>query len=132
MRKKQSRWMLIGIFSLAMIAPISLHAIEEGEIKGKIERLNDKFNRDYNTLDYKGDTKWQSWGKDTKSLGWVVVQGDSGELKDYLLLVVDTKTEIKKADGSIGKFEDLKIGSRISSSYRMGYDALHADKVKLE
>ena len=132
MKKRRIKMTCIGIYFITVFLPIFLFAAEEGEIKGKIERVNDKFNRDYTILDYKGDKKWQSWGKDIKSLGWIVVQGDSGELKDYLLLVIDTKTEIKKADGSVGKFEELKVGTRIASSYRMGWDALHADNVKLE
>jgi hypothetical protein len=125
-------YIFLGTFFLTVIFPFSLQALEQGEVKGKIERVNDMFNRDYNALDYKGDKNWQSWGKDLKSLGWIVVQGDSGELKDYLLLVVDTRAKIKKADGSLGKFEDLKVGSRITSSYRMGYDALHAEVVNVQ
>jgi len=132
MKGKRTGWVFLGI-SLGIIAlALPVYSVDQGEIKGKIERTNDTFNRDYNTLDYKGDKKWQSWAKDLKSLGWIVVQGDSGELKDYLLLVIDTKTQIKKADESPGRFDDLKVGSRISASYRMGYDALHADAVKCE
>ncbi len=108
------------------------YALESGEIKGKIERVYDKFNRDYNTLDYKGDTTWRAWGKDLKALGWIVVQGDSGELKDYLLLVIDTKTELLNSDQSKATFADLSAGKRVWASYAMGYDALHASKVVIE
>lgn len=131
MRRYTTLIAALGLFFFVSI-PLTLNALEEGEVRGRIERTNEKFNRNYDSLDYKGDKKWQSWGKSLKSQGWIVVQGDSGELKDYLLLVIDTRTEIKKNDGSPGKFEDLKAKSRVVSSYRMGYDALHADKVTLE
>jgi len=122
------------VFSVMMamlLLPAVLSALEEGAITGKIERVNDKFERDYNTLDYKGQKEWQEWGKDLKSLGWVVLQGDSGELKDYLLLVIDSRTKIEKEDGTQGTFPDFAIGARIQASYKMGWDALHALDVKI-
>ncbi len=109
---------------------ISAEALEEGTITGKIERMDDKFLRDYENLDYKGAGKWEKWGKNLKSLGWIVVQGDSGKLKDYLLVVIDTKTNIQKNDGNDGTFLELKPNNRVVVSYRMGWDALHALEVK--
>ena len=117
----------VTMFSTALPAT----ALEKGDITGAIERTNDKFLRDYETLDYKGEKEWAEWGTGLKSLGWIVVQGDSGELKDYLLLVIDTKTEIAKNDGGKGSFADLKPGARLKASYRMGWDALHAQKVEI-
>lgn len=121
------------MLSLAFLIflPTGTAALEEGEVSGKIERLNEKFLRDYDTLNYKGEKKWQAWGKGLKSLGWIVVQGDSGELKDYLLLVIDTRTKIEKADGSPALFSDFKVGEGVSADYRMGWDALHAKNVKI-
>ncbi len=115
--------------SMILCAVIPAAAIEKGDVTGAIERKNDKFLRDYETLDYKGEKEWAKWGKGLKSQGWIVVQGDSGELKDYLLLVVDTNTEIEKKGGGQGVFSDLEPGERLDASYRMGWDALHAQKI---
>ena len=115
--------------SMVLSTAIPASALEKGDVTGAIERKNDKFLRDYETLDYKGEKDWAEWGKGLKSQGWIVVQGDSGELKDYLLLVIDTKTEIEKKDGGSGAFSDLEPGERIKASYRMGWDALHAQKI---
>lgn len=134
MSKRRNRgwlWSVGVLFYVACLA-LPVHALEEGEIKGKIERVYDKFNRDYDTLDYKGDTTWQAWGKGLKSLGWIVVQGDSGQLKDYLLLVIDSKTELTRADGTKATFGDLAVGKRVSATYSMGYDAFHASKLTIE
>lgn len=121
------------LISLALLVFLSagVAALEEGEVTGKIERMNEKFLRDYDTLNYKGEKKWKEWGGGLKSLGWIVVQGDSGELKDYLLLVIDTRTTVQKADGSPAQFSDFKVGDRVAASYRMGWDALHAKNVKI-
>ena len=121
------------ILSLAFLIflPTGTAALEEGEVTGKIERMNEKFLREYDTLNYKGEKKWQGWGKGLKSLGWIVVQGDSGELKDYLLLVIDTRTKIEKADDSPAQFSDFNVGDRVTADYRMGWDALHAKNVKI-
>ena len=99
---------------LSVSTPMPVWGLEEGEITGQIERTNDNFPRDYGSLDYKGEKKWAKWGKDLKALGWIVVQGDSGELKDYLLLVVDTRTKITKGGGP-GQFADLKPGVRVQA-----------------
>jgi len=66
-----------------------------------------------------------------KALGWIVVQGDSGELKDYLLLVIDSRSSITKGDGSQGQFSDFQVGQRVKASYRMGWDALHVLTVSI-
>ena len=121
--------LLACVFCLTI--PVSTSALEEGDVEGAIERINDKFLRDYNTLDYKGKKKWKTWGEGLNALGWIVVQGDSGELKDHLLLVIDTRTLIKKEDGTNGQFSDFTVGGRIQASYRMGWDALHVKEIKI-
>jgi hypothetical protein len=103
---------------------------EEGEITGTIEKANEAFLRDYEELDYKSQKQWEDWGKGLKSLGWVVVQGDSGEPKDLLLLVIDTRTEIEINDSGKSPLADFGPGVRIEVKYRMGWDALHAIYVK--
>jgi len=105
-------------------------ALEEGEITGTIERTNDRFLRDYASLDYGTKKEWKEWGQGLRSLGWIVVQGDSGELKDYVLLVIDTRTEIESKGSGKGGFNDLGSGDRIRAKYRMGWDALHALHVR--
>ncbi len=117
--------------ALFIAFPTGSVALEEGEVTGTIERLNEKFLRDYGTLNYKGEKKWEKWGQGLKSLGWIVVQGDSGELKDYLLLVIDTRSSVGKADGSQASFSDFQVGQRVKASYRMGWDALHAKTVNI-
>ena len=102
----------------------------EGEITGKIEKANKAFSRDYEKLDYKSQKQWEDWGKGLKSLGWVVVQGDSGEPKDLLLLVIDTRTEMESNDSETCQVMDLGPGTRVEAKYRMGWDALHAIYVK--
>ena len=104
--------------------------LEEGEITGKIEKANDAFLRDYEKLDYKSKKEWEDWGKGLKSLGWVVVRGDSGEPKDLLLLVIDTRTQIEINDSGKSPLADFGQGVRIEVKYRMGWDALHATHVK--
>ncbi len=104
--------------------------LEEGEITGTIEKANDAFLREYEELDYKSQKKWEDWGKGLKSLGWVVVRGDSGKPKDLLLLVIDTRTEIESNDSEKCQVMDLGPGTRIEAKYRMGWDALHAVYVK--
>jgi len=122
----------VGVLIAMVFLPVAgAVALEEGEITGNIERVNEGFARDYNTLDYKGQKEWDVWGKDLKALGWVVLQGDSGELKDYLLLVIDSRTKIEKEDGTPGGFSDFGKGTRIRASYKMGWDALHALHVKI-
>ena len=133
MRKAlQCVWIPLALAGILLITlSATSGALESGSVTGKIERLNDKFSRDYKTMDYKGQKEWAEWGKDLNSLGWVVVQGDSGDLKDYLLLIIDNRTKIEKEDGGQGLFSDLKAGSRITASYKMGWDALHALDVKI-
>lgn len=104
--------------------------LEEGEITGTIERVNEAFLRDYEKLDYGSKEEWQDWGKGLKSLGWVVVRGDSGDPKDLLLLVIDTRTKIERNYSDRCGVEDLGAGTRIEAKYRMGWDALHAVYVK--
>jgi hypothetical protein len=104
--------------------------LEEGEITGKIEKANEAFVRDYEKLDYGSEKEWEDWGKGLKSLGWIVVRGDSGEVKDYLLLVIDTRTELAGNDSEKCRVMDLEPGTRIETKYRMGWDALHAVHVK--
>lgn len=115
--------MLAGTFAAAS-------ELEEDEVTGKIERTNEEFLRDYEKLDYKGSKDWQEWGKGLKSLGWVVVRGDSGELKDYLLLVIDTRTQSENKDTGEGRILGLGPGDRIWARYRMGWDALHALEIR--
>jgi hypothetical protein len=129
-------WLPAGALVLAVCAGLwgstLLHAaaLEEGEITGTIERTNEKFLRDYETLDYGSKREWKEWGRGLKSMGWIVVKGDSGELKDYLLLVIDTRTAIEKKGSEKGGFADLVPGLRIRAKYKMGWDALHALYVK--
>jgi hypothetical protein len=104
--------------------------LEKGEITGRIERTNQEFLRDYGSLDYGAKKEWEAWGRGLKSLGWIVVQGDSGKLEDYLLLVIDTRTEIENEKAEKGRFSDLGPGSLIRAKYKMGWDALHALEVK--
>jgi hypothetical protein len=134
-RKMRKAW-LPEMASLLMVCAVLVgpavagSPLEEGEITGKIEKANDAFLRDYEKLDYKAQGKWEEWGKGLKSLGWVVVRGDSGEAKDYLLLVVDTRTEIEGNGAEKCQVMDLGVGTRIEVKYRMGWDALHAVYVK--
>ena len=111
---------------LFMTVPgFSSDKLEEGTVTGKIERVDEKFLRDYEKMDYKGASEWEKWGKGLKSLGWIVVKGSSDEPKDYFLVVINTRTDIQKSDGTAGTFNDLKPGDRVKVSYRMGWDALH-------
>ena len=127
---------LPGMASLLMVCAVLVgpavagSPLEEGEITGTIEKANEAFLRDYEELDYKSQKKWEDWGKGLKSLGWVVVRGDSGEPKDLLLLVIDTRTEIESNDSEKCEVMDLGPGTRIEAKYRMGWDALHAIYVK--
>ncbi len=115
----------------ALVGPaVAESPLEEGEITGKIEKANDAFLRDYEKLDYKSKKEWEDWGKGLKALGWVVVRGDSGEPKDLLLLVIDTRTEMGSNDSEKCEVMDLGAGTRIRARYRMGWDALHAVSVK--
>jgi len=109
---------------------VTASALEEGEITGTIERVNEAFLRDYERLDYSSDQEWEDWGKRLKSLGWVVVRGDSGEPKDHLLLVIDTRTQIEINDSRKSPLAAFGPGVRIEVKYRMGWDALHAVSVK--
>ena len=128
---KQLSGFLAIVWIFLFLFPSTLSALEEGEVTGTIEGVDAKFLRDYATLNYKGETKWADWGKDLKSLGWIKVQGDSGELKDLFLLVIDTRTKIVKQDGGAGEFADFKKGEKVQASYRMGWDALHALEVRI-
>jgi len=121
---------LFFLFTVLFGPAVTGTGLEEGEVTGTIEKANDAFLRDYEKLDYKGQGKWEEWGKDLKSLGWIVVRGDSGEPKDYLLLVIDTRTEIESNDSEECEDMGLRVGARIEAKYRMGWDALHAVYVK--
>ena len=103
---------------------------EEGVITGEIEKVNDAYLKDYEKMDYGSRKEWADWGKGLKSVGWILVQGDSGEAKDLLLLVIDTRTEIESNDSEKCRVMDLGAGTRIKAKYRMGWDALHAVYVK--
>ncbi len=122
---------LLTVCILPAVFPAVCAALESGDVTGKIEGVDGKFLRDYETLDYKGEKKWKKWGEGLTSLGWIKVQGDSGELKDLFLLVIDTKTQILKADGTAGQFSDFKSGDKVKASYKMGWDALHAQEVNI-
>jgi hypothetical protein len=118
---------LFPIFLWLLLIPfVSVSALEEGEVTGKIERTNGEFLRDYETLDYKGRQAWEAWGKGLEALGWIVLQGDSGQMKDHLLLVIDTRTLISGSLADKAGFADLREGDRVRAKYRMGWDALHA------
>jgi len=127
---KHTTGMFILLVIFFMVIPVfSSGKPEEGTVTGEIERMDEKFLRDYEKMNYKGAAEWEQWGKGLKSLGWVVVKGGSDELKDYFLVVINTRTDIQKSDGSTGTFQDLKTGDRVEVSYRMGWDALHGLKV---
>jgi hypothetical protein len=119
------------LFTWLFPFPPALSALEEGVVTGKVQKSDSRFARDYDAMDYKGQLNWQEWGKGLKSIGWVVVQGASGQLKDYLLLVVDTRTKILSKEGAPGAFEDLVSGAKVTVEYRMGWDALHALNVRI-
>jgi hypothetical protein len=118
------------LFGLLLGLPATVYALEEGEVSGTIERVNDTFLRDYQELDYKGEKNWEAWARGLVSLGWVVVRRDSGKEHDLVLLVVDTRTSIAGTGSEKGRFGDLRPGDRIRAKYRMGWDALHALEVK--
>jgi hypothetical protein len=122
--------LLIFVFTVLVGPAVAGSPIEEGEITGKIEKANEAFLRDYEKLDYGPRKEWEDWGKGLKSLGWVVVRGDSGEPKDLLLLVIDTRTKIEGSDSEKCEVMGLGEGTRIEAKYRMGWDALHAVYVK--
>lgn len=124
-------WFPAGALLLAVLtglwgSTLSAAALEEGEVTGTIERTNEKFLRDYESLDYGSKREWKEWGRGLRSVGWIVVRGESAELKDYFLLVVDTRTAIDKKGSDRGGFQDLVPGLRIRAKYKMGWDALHA------
>jgi hypothetical protein len=121
---------LIFVFTVLVGPAAAGSPPEEGEITGSIEKANEAFLRDYEALDYGSQKKWEDWGKGLKSLGWVVVRGDSGEPNDLLLLVIDTRTEIESNDSEKCRVMDLGAGTRIEAKYRMGWDALHSIYVK--
>jgi len=122
--------LLLVMFGLLLGLPATVYALEEGEITGTIERINDTFLRDYQELDYKGEKTWEAWARGLVSLGWVVVRRGSGKENDLMLLVVDTRTVIAGTGSEKGRFGDLRPGVRIRAKYRMGWDALHALEVK--
>ena len=121
---------LLVLFALLLGSLAPAHALEQGEVTGTIERTNDRFLRDYQELDYKGQKKWETWGSGLVSLGWIVVREDSGETTNPMLLVIDTRTVIAGAGSEKGKFGDFRPGDRVRAKYRMGWDALHALEVK--
>ena len=127
---------LLEMASLLMVCAVLVgpaaagSPLEEGEITGMIEKANEAFLRDYEKMDYGSRKEWEDWGKGLKSLGWIVVRGDSGEAKDLLLLVIDTRTELGSNDSEKCEVMDLGAGTRIKAKYRMGWDALHAVYVK--
>jgi|GEM_PF-2001595 len=124
-----AKWFLV-LFTLLLGLPAPVYALEEGRITGKIERTNDKFLRDYQELDYKGKKDWEAWGRGLVSLGWIVVREDSGEGKNPMLLVIDSRTVIVGTGPEKGRFADLRPGDRVRAEYRMGWDALHALEVE--
>jgi len=103
---------------------------EEGVITGKIEKMNDAYLKDYEKMDYGPKKEWADWGKGLKSVGWILVQGDSGEPEDLLLLVIDTRTGTESGGSEGCRVVDLAPGTGIEAKYRMGWDALHAVYVK--
>ena len=121
---------LLAFFAMLLGSFATVRALEEGEVTGEILRTNDEFLRDYQKLDYKGQKSWESWGRGLLSLGWIVVRGDSGEMKDEMLLVIDTRTAIAGTGSAEGRFANLRPGNRIWARYRMGWDALQALEVK--
>lgn len=121
---------LFFVFAVLVGPAVAGSPLEEGEITGTIERANEDFLRDYEKLDYGSKKEWEDWGKGLKALGWVVVRGDSGEPKDLLLLVIDTRTKIETNDSEKCEVMGLGAGTRIEAKYRMGWDALHAVYVK--
>jgi hypothetical protein len=126
-----SATVLLLFVSTVFAAPAAAGSpLEEGEITGTIEKTNNAFLRDYEKLDYGSKKEWQDWGKALKSVGWIVVRGDSAELKDYLLLVINTRTEMESNDSEKCQVMDLAPGTRIEARYKMGWDALHAIYVK--
>ena len=104
--------------------------LKEGVITGKIEKVNDAYLKDYEKMDYGSQKEWADWGKGLRSLGWIVVRGDSGEPTDVFLLVIDTRTVTEGGDAENRRVMDLALGTRIEAKYRMGWDALHAVYVK--
>jgi len=122
--------LFIFVFTVLVGPAVAGSPLEEGEITGNIEKANEAFLRDYEKLEYGSRKEWQDWGKGLKSLGWVVVRGDSGEPKDLLLLVIDTRTKIESNDSEKCEVMGLGAGIRIEAKYRMGWDALHAVYVK--
>ncbi len=123
--KKQFPGLMLTL-GLLVCFPAFSAALEEGKITGTIERVNTDYLSDYEKMNYKGQTEWEQWGKGLNALGWIVVQGDSGKTKDYLLLVIDTRSTIKNGKGLVKKISDLAPGNRIVAEYRMGWDGLHA------
>jgi hypothetical protein len=121
---------LLMVGSVLVGPAVAESPLEQGEITGTIERANEAFLRDYEKLDYGSKKEWEDWGKGLKSLGWVVVRGDSGDPKDLLLLVIDTRTKMESNDSEKCEVMGLGAGTRIEAKYRMGWDALHAVYVK--
>jgi hypothetical protein len=122
---------LLFVLCTALLgSTVTASELEEGEITGTIEKVNEAFLRDYEELDYKSQKEWEGWGKGLKALGWIVVRGDSGEPRDLLLLVIDTRTRIEINDSGKSPLADFGPGVRIEAKYRMGWDALHAIHVK--
>ena len=123
---------LAALLSLVVTSSPSLAANPEGgEVTGSIKGVDAKFVKNYSDLNYKGQTKWKEWGQGLRSLGWVTIQGDSGDLKDLILLVIDTRTKILLSDGGVGKFADFATGEKVKASYSMGWDARHANEVTI-
>ena len=122
---------VLVIFALLFGAFVIASEPEEGKVTGRIEKANGHFLRDYGKLEYKGQDAWEAWGRERQSLGWIVVRGDSGKMKDYVLLVIDSRTAIRGTNSAEGRFSDLHPGTRVRARYRMGWDALHALRVEI-
>ncbi len=86
----------------------------------------------YEGLDHQGLQHWKEWGSGLASVGWIVVQGDSGKKRGLLLLVIDTRTRVRTVREQKGLLGDLRPGDGVRAKYSMGRDALHAlEGVKL-
>ena len=122
---------LLLVVCTVLVGPtVTASSLREGVITGKIEKVNDAYLKDYEKMDYGSKKEWADWGKGLRSIGWIVVRGDSGEPTDVLLLVIDTRTVTEGADSEKCRMMDLAPGTRIEAQYRMGWDALHAVYVK--
>ena len=122
--------LLLVVCTVLVGSTVTASSLREGVITGKIEKASDAYLKDYGRMDYGSRKEWADWGKGLRSLGWIVVRGDSGEPTDVLLLVIDTRTVTEGGNSEECRVMDLAPGTRIEAQYRMGWDALHAVYVK--